>query len=368
MEWFTIENVQAVDTPALVVFPDRVKKNLAVVKTFINDITRLRPHVKTHKCPEVVRMMMDAGITRFKCATIAEAEMVAAIGARDVLLAYQPLAPKVKRYCDLQKTFPDTKFSCLIDHSQSLRALSEAASASGVTIRVMIDLNVGMNRTGILPGKEAFSLYQEALAANNIEFLGLHAYDGHIREPDLARRTSICHEGFRSVEALAAEIREDKGKPPLIVAGGTPTYPIHAKRTEVEASPGTFIFWDKGYQTILPEQPFEFAALVLTRVISKPSRDTFCVDLGHKSIASENPLPQRVHFLNAPGLSPAGHSEEHMVLRTDGARDFNIGDVLYGVPHHICPTVSLYDEAGVCRENRVIDTWPILARKRKITV
>lgn len=368
MEWFTIENVQAVDTPALIIFPDRVKKNLAIVKSFIDDVTRLRPHVKTHKCPEVARMMVDADITKFKCATIAEAEMLATIGARDVLLAYQPLGPKVQRFCDLQKTFPDTFFSCLIDHSQSLHALSEAASASGQTIRVMIDMNVGMNRTGILPGKDAFALFKKADAADNIEFLGLHAYDGHIREPDLARRTAVCNEGFRSVEALAAEIREDCGRAPLIVAGGTPTYPIHAKRKDVEASPGTFIFWDKGYQMTLVEQPFEFAALVLTRVISKPTQGTICVDLGHKSIAAENPLQQRVHFLNAPGLEPVGHSEEHMVWRTDGKRDFKVGDVLYGVPHHVCPTVALYDEAGVCRDNRITDTWPILARKRRITI
>ena len=368
IEWFTIENVQAVDTPALIVFPDRVKKNLAIVRTFIDDITRLRPHVKTHKCPEVARMMLDAGITKFKCATIAEAEMLAAIGARDVLLAYQPLGPKVKRFCDLQMAFPDTLFSCLTDHSQSLQALSEAASASSQTIRVLIDMNIGMNRTGILPGAEAFDLYQEANAADNIEFLGLHAYDGHIREPDLAQRTAICNEGFHGLETLALKITEDRGKAPLIVAGGTPTYPIHANRKNVEASPGTFIFWDKGYQMSLSEQPFEFAALVLTRVVSKPTKDTICVDLGHKSIAAENPLSKRVHFLNAPGLEAIGHSEEHMVWRTDGKQDFEVGDVLYGVPHHICPTVALYDEAAVCHENRITDAWPILARKRKITI
>ena len=368
VEWFTIENIEAVDTPALIIFPDRVEKNLAIVKTFIDDVKRLRPHVKTHKCPDVARMMLEAGITKFKCATIAEAEMMASIGARDVLLAYQPLGPKVRRYSDLQKTFPNTVFSCLIDHSQSLQQLSEAASASGQPIRVMIDLNIGMNRSGILPGKHAFDLYKEADGADSIEFLGLHAYDGHIREPDLAQRTILCNEGFRGVEVLAAKIREDRGKAPLIVAGGTPTYPIHAKRADVEASPGTFIFWDKGYHEMLLEQPFEFAALVVTRVISQPTHDTICLDLGHKSIAAENPLAKRVYFLNAPGLEAIGHSEEHMVWRNHSKQNFKAGDVLYGVPHHICPTVALYEEAGVCRDNRVSDTWPILARKRKITI
>ena len=124
----------------------------------------------------------------------------------------------------------------------------------------------------------------------------------------------------------------------------------------------------KGYQQILKEQPFEFAALVVTRVISKPDSHTVCLDLGHKSIASENPLPQRVHFLNATGVTPTGHSEEHLVLRVENKEGLAPGDVLYGIPHHICPTVALYEEAAVYSDGKVKGFWPILSRKRKINI
>jgi D-serine deaminase-like pyridoxal phosphate-dependent protein len=150
--------------------------------------------------------------------------------------------------------------------------------------------------------------------------------------------------------------------------GGTTTFPIHAKRKNVICSPGTFIYWDNGYHDTFKEQPFEFAALVMTRVISRPSEDLICIDLGHKSIASENPLDKRVFFLNASNLTPIGHSEEHMVLKVSGQNNYQVGDVLYGVPFHICPTVALYDSAIIIAKHRAADRWNMLARNRKITI
>jgi D-serine deaminase-like pyridoxal phosphate-dependent protein len=152
-----------------------------------------------------------------------------------------------------------------------------------------------------------------------------------------------------------------------LVAGGTPTFSVHSTRKDIECSPGTFIYWDRGYEKILPEQKYLHAAVVLTRVISQPTADTICIDLGHKSIASENPLQDRVSFLNAPDLIPIGHSEEHMVLRTNGTR-FEVGDVLYGVPYHICPTVSLYERTFVCSGNNITDTWLTLSRNKKNSI
>lgn len=368
MEWYTIENIESLDTPSLVIYPDRVKKNIVVVKSFVADVNKLRPHIKTNKCPQVVDLMLEGGITKFKCATIAEAEMLAMQGSGDVLLAYQPVGPKAQRFCELQRKFPRTAFSCLIDNERSLSGLSHFAGKNGLTIRVLIDLNVGMNRTGIPPGPQAFSLFTAATRSKGIDILGLHAYDGHIRDSDLAVRRQKCDEAFRGVEILREQILRATGKDPLVVAGGTPTFPIHAQRPDVEASPGTFIFWDKGYENTLKDQPFEFAALVVTRVISVPDEFTFCVDLGHKSIASENTLTNRVHILNATGQEPIGHSEEHLVFRTREKHSYKTGDVFYGVPYHICPTVALYEEGAVVRGNKVAGTWPILARKRKISI
>jgi D-serine deaminase-like pyridoxal phosphate-dependent protein len=365
--WYTINNAVEIDSPALIVYPDRIKSNIKLLKTFVSDLGQLRPHVKTNKCADVIRMMLDAGITKFKCATIAEAELLAEQGAPDVLLAYQPVGPKVARFCKLQQQFPATAFSCLIDGGKTLVELSENAKKYNLTIRVFIDLNVGMNRTGISPAK-AGQLYEQAAQTSGIEVLGFHAYDGHIHDADPKVRIRKYEEAFAAVKSLRADIEAKLGTKPVLVAGGTPTFPLHAKNEDVECSPGTFVFWDKGYQQFLTDQPFQFAALVMARVISKPDAETVCVDLGHKSIASENPLGMRVYFLNAPELEPVGHSEEHLVLRAPKENMYQVGDILYGVPHHICPTVALYDVASACSDNIVRSTWKITARKRKISI
>lgn len=364
-DWYTIENIDQLDTPALVVYPDRVKENIRILKDFVPDVNRLRPHIKTNKCAEVCRMMMDQGIYKFKCATIAEAEMLALTGAPDVLLAYQPVGPKALRLIGLIQKFPSTLFGCLVDNLDSASYLSDQAEKKGLKISVYIDVNVGMNRTGILPEHTA-ELFANCLTLKGIEIKGLHAYDGHLRDTDLETRRAKCNEGFNKAEAAKNQIDKQFGKSLIMIAGGTPSFPIHAQRQDVECSPGTFIFWDKGYQQLLPEQPFLFAALVLTRVISKPTEDTITVDLGHKAIASENPLSNRVYFLNAAAVDPVGQSEEHLVLKTSEA--YRVGDVFYGVPHHICPTVALHETMAVVENHRVTGSWNVVSRKRKISV
>jgi D-threonine aldolase len=346
--WFQVENIDDVDSPGLLIYPERVEENIRILKTFVDDVERLRPHVKTNKSPDVTRMLVAAGITKFKCATIAEAEMLAMNGAKDVLLAHQPVGPKIRKFHELAKKYPSLEFSCLIDDIENAKKLRD--------VRVYIDLNVGMNRTGIEP--------ENAMKLLSDNVIGLHAYDGHLREPDLEVRRKQCDEGFARVVKLQSQINRKLN----IVAGGTPSFPIHAKRKEVECSPGTFIYWDKGYESTLKEQPFLFAALVVTRVISIPTPDTICVDLGHKGIASENPIDKRVYFLNANGLTPIGHSEEHLVLKSTGNHNFKVGDVLYGVPHHICPTVNLYDSPNVIENGRYVGNWETVSRKRKITI
>jgi D-serine deaminase-like pyridoxal phosphate-dependent protein len=272
-------------------------------------------------------------------------------GAKDVLLAHQPVGPKLRRLKELTRKYPSVKFSCIVDDAAIAKTLEG--------IDLYIDLNVGMNRTGIEPEK-ALTLYNEIKS----QVVGLHAYDGHLRDPDLAIRTKQCNEGFDRVLKLKSQIPN----PLTIVAGGTPSFSIHAKRKDVECSPGTFIYWDKGYQSVLKEQPFLVAALVITRVISIPTSDTICVDLGHKGIASENPIDKRVYFLNVDGLTPIGHSEEHLVLKNEGNYKFKVGDVLYGIPHHICPTVNLYDSPALITNHKFVGNWDTISRKRKISV
>lgn len=365
--WYTINNVEQVDSPALLVYPARIRENIQLVKGRIDDVQRLRPHVKTVKIAEVVQLMQDAGIQKFKCATIAEAEMLGKVHAADALLAYQPVGPKVERLAALVRAYPHTKFSCLVDNLEAATAISNHFTALQQPLPVWLDLNVGQNRTGIVPGPAALELYAQLHTLPGIAPAGLHAYDGHLHDDDLEIRTQRCNAAFEPVAALAASITERGLPQPLIVAGGSPTFPIFAKRRDVECSPGTFAFWDWGYQQHLPEQTFHYAALVLARVISHPAADLICLDLGHKSVAAENPLP-RVHFLNAPEAKPVSHSEEHLVVKVPDTTLYPIGTVFYGVPYHICPTVALYDKAHTIIDNVYAGTWEVVARNRSIII
>ena len=363
-EWFSFSDSDLVDTPALLVYPDTVKHNLALLKTQIHSVDRLRPHVKTQKCKEATLLTIAAGITKFKCATIAEAEMLAMCNAPNVLLAYQPVGPKIDRLITLIKQYPATKFSCLTDGYEAASRIDEIAKLNYISIAVYIDLNVGMNRSGIAPGN-AFDLYKKCSSLSNVNIIGLHIYDGHIHDSDLNVRTERCNAAFAPVEKLIGKLKAARYNP-IVIAGGTPTFPIHAKRENVECSPGTFIYWDWGYQQAFQEQQFLPAALVMSRIVSLPDETKICVDLGHKSVAAENVLDKRVMFLNAPELKVVSQSEEHLVLDAGEHHTYKIGDVLYGLPYHICPTVALHERAIIIKDKKIAGEWKTIARDRKI--
>jgi D-serine deaminase-like pyridoxal phosphate-dependent protein len=288
------------------------------------------------------------------------------IKAPDVLLAYQPVGPKVNRLAALVEKYPSTSFSCVIDNIHAAEHLSAIFSQKKLLLNVFIDLNTGMNRTGIPPA-HATQLFEAVELLPAINVIGLHGYDGHIRDTDVVQRKHNVDNAFSKVAVLAATIEAATKKQMIIIAGGSPTFPVYAELTNVECSPGTFVFWDWGYKHTMPDEPFGYAALVITRVISIVDEHTITTDLGHKSVAAENPFP-RVHFLNAPEVTPVSQSEEHLVAKVPDSSLFKIGDVLYGVPVHICPTVALYERAIVIESNMAVDEWKVVARDRKITV
>ncbi|MBI2428516.1 MAG: D-TA family PLP-dependent enzyme [Ignavibacteriales bacterium] len=365
-DWYTVDNIDQIDSPALIIYKERVLENIRHAIDIVKDVARLRPHVKTNKMADVCKMMMEEGITKFKCATIAEAEMLGSIGAKDVLFAFQPVGPKIDRLLELVKRYPATKFSCLIDNSAAVEKISERFQSKKLKLKTYLDLNVGMNRTGIAVQK-ALSLYESAKKLPGIDIIGVHVYDGHITDADITVRQQRCDAVFREVLWLVDTISGIDGTQMKIVAGGSPTFMIHAQRTGVECSPGTFVFWDWSYKHTYPDDPFNYAALVATRIISVIDETRFCIDLGHKSVAAENPLP-RVHFLNAPEETPVSHSEEHMVVKVPDITRYSIGDVLYGVPVHICPTVALYERASVVEQNKIVGEWKVTARDKKVNI
>lgn len=361
---YTIENEASIDSPALLIYPNIVRKNIAAAIKLANSAAVLRPHVKTHKLQEVTAMLLEAGITKFKCATIAEAEMLAMAGAKDVLLAYQPTMTKAKRLLALTQKFRDVLFSCVVDNEKTIYELSSIFE--GLVLPVYIDVNVGMNRTGISV-ETVYPLFRVCLAQENIHLAGLHAYEGHIHDPDINIRKKQADAAF----ALAGSVREllqrELPYPLKIVIGGTPTFHLYAHHPDTEVSPGTFVFWDEGYRSAMPDLPFTVAAVVMTRVISKTDDHTLCVDVGHKSVASENPFP-RIRFLDKDDIRPISHSEEHMVVSVPDAGRYIIGEVWYGFPYHICPTVALYDSVYVVENQRAEKKWKVIARDRSITV
>jgi D-serine deaminase-like pyridoxal phosphate-dependent protein len=365
--WYEIANVAEIPSPALLVYLDRVDDNIRDMVAVAGSVDRLRPHVKTHKLPEIVRRQRVVGIDKYKCATIAEAEMLAECGGRDVLLAYQPVGPNINRLWQLAARYRQTTFSALVDDEGVARRVSDAFAGTGLTIELLLDVDSGMHRSGIDPDDRAAALYATLATLAGIAPGGLHTYDGHIRDADVTARAAASDAAFAPVARLAERL-EAVGLPvPRIVAGGTPTFPIHARRPGVELSPGTCVFWDAGYGSQLTDLPFRPAALVLTRVVSRPGPHRLCLDLGHKAIASENPHP-RVEFLNLPDATAVMHSEEHLVVETLHADRFAVGDACYGVPWHICPTVALYGEAVVVDRHRAAGRWRVIARERALAV
>lgn len=364
--WYTVQNADDIDSPSLLIYPDRVKKNIQTAIRLAGGVDRLRPHVKTHKMAAVTQLMLEAGIYQFKCATIAEAEMLAQAGAPDVLLAYPVVGPKMARLLTLTKTYPATHFACLIDNLATARQLSGTFATT--PLAVYIDLNVGMGRTGISPS-DAVQLAADCASLPGIRVVGLHGYDGHLRDTDVPTRTRHADVGYAMASEARQAIENAQQTPLTLIMGGTPTSTIHAQRNgeRVQTSPGTFVFWDAGYAETLPDLPYDIAAVLLTRVISVIDEHTLTLDLGHKSVAAENPQP-RALFFGQPDVQLIGQSEEHLVVNVPNARQHVPGEVWYGVPKHICPTVALYESVKVVENGLVTNTWPVTARARKLTV
>jgi len=359
------DNAAEIPSPALLLDVAAIDRNLARMLTIAGGPDRLRPHLKTHKLPQLIQRQLALGITKFKCATIAEAEMVAACEAPDVLLAAQPVGPNGARLIALVRHYPGTRFSTIADDEGAIRELSRQAANARVTLEVLLDLDIGQHRTGVAPGPRAAQLYRLISTLPGLQPGGLHAYDGHLSDPDASARAAACDAAFAPVATLREELLRNHLPVPRVVAGGTPTFAIHAQRP-VECSPGTCVLWDAGYGSRLTDLPFEPAAFLFTRVVSKPAAGLLCLDLGHKAVAAEMPHP-RVVFPRVPEAKAIVHSEEHLVIETPRAGEFAVGDALLGIPWHVCPTVALHAEVWTLVDGRATERWPVTARARCLT-
>lgn len=364
--WYVIENHTEIPSPALLVYPDRVQRNIGRMIAAAGGTERLRPHVKTHKMSEVVRLKLDAGIRKFKAATIAEAEMCAAAGAPDVLVSFPQVGPNVDRLLRLTAAFPGVHFSVLADDEGNILQLSTAFAQAGRMIEVWLDIDVGQHRSGIAPDERAVELYRRLQELPGTTPGGLHVYDGHVREQSLSERIAKGEDSFSAVAALARRIHAAGIPMKRPICGGTPSFPVHALHEDRDCSPGTCVFFDISYATKFPDLQYEFAAVLMGRVVSKPGANRLCIDLGYKSVSPDNPT-LRVQLLDIPDVTVLGQWEEHLTIETPAAANYSVGDVVYGVPNHVCPTVALHREAYTVRNGRADGTWQVIARDRRLT-
>ncbi len=368
---YTIKDPSRIFSPGLLFFKTLIARNIQSMVKRVGSPARLRPHVKTHKTREIVRMEREAGITKQKCATIAEAEMLAQCEVPDIMLSYPMVGPNCDRFAELIKKYPGSAFSTIADHAVGIKQLSDALAKANVRAEVLLDIDVGQHRTGIAAGSAARQLYESLARLPGIVPGGLHVYDGHNHQHPLEERQAAVKQMLEPVMQMRDDLTKAGVPVPRMVFGGTPTFPVFATMdiAGAECSPGTCVLNDFNYGSWFQDlSEFTPAALLLTRVISRPTPNRVTFDLGYKAVASDPPAGKRCTFLNVRDAVAVLHNEEHLVIETPDAERYQPGDVAYAMPSHVCPTSALHKFAYVIENGEVVDQWQIASRDRVLTI
>jgi len=358
-----------IDSPSLIYYHDIIKENIHKAISLAGGIHRLWPHIKTHKNAGLIKMQLECGINRFKCATIAEAEMCAktceAFKDTNILVAYPLVGTAIERFIKLTNKYPGTCFWAIGDDLAQLELLGKAAMANNCHIFVLIDVNLGMDRTGVLP-ELLESFYIKANKINGLKIKGFHCYDGHLNNSDLKERKDAANSAAEKFWKIKESLDKQGYEIPVIVMGGTPTFSCHRQIPDIYLSPGTFFVQDYGYNSKFKDLDFNMGAAILSRVISHPNKGLFTIDTGTKAIATDPAV--RGIIIDLPQAKPVLHNEEHWVWSIQENQMPPIGTVIYVIPFHICPTSALYSHVTVVKDGKVLDTWEVGARNRKITI
>lgn len=360
----------AIMTPALAIYPDAVEANIAATLRLLGgDPDRWRPHVKTAKIAAVMRLLVDRKVRQFKCATTLELMTACAAGATDVLLAYPAMGANAQRVRAISGDYPHVAISVLVESAEQLRQWRDTR------IGIFLDINPGMNRTGI-PQEDAPRIFALAkiIAAAGLRFRGLHYYDGHLGGLAMPERTAAAHSGYDRLLALVEELSRAGVPTPEVITAGTPSFPCTVSYAGFRdakfvwrASPGTVVYSDATSLAQLPaELGYRPAALVVSRVVSHPRPEIITCDAGHKSVSADAGVPTCA-VLGHPELTPTSPSEEHLPMTVaPGAQMPAVGEVLYLVPRHVCPTVNNFDYALMVRKGRVEGVEKVNARGREM--
>ncbi len=367
--WDTRYSVPAVEdvlTPALVIYPDFIAANIEhTLKLLSGDADRWRVHIKTAKLGRTLRILVERGIRNFKCATTLELLRACQNGAADVLLAYPTMGANARRTQEIAQQFPGVRISVLAESQAQLKQWRSSR------VGIFLDINPGMNRTGIDQGHtETIIALTHTIADLGLEFRGLHYYDGQfgsLAEPELTR---AAHRGYDRLLEIVRDLERSGMNVPEVITSGTPTFPASLAHEGLRrgnflhrVSPGTVVYCDA---TSLQQLPAEYgyhpAALVLTRVVSHPHPGIVTCDAGHKAVSADAGVPTCV-VLGNPELTPLVPSEEHLPIAIrEGSAAPTVGQALYLLARHICPTVNNFDSALWMRNGKVESVEEVSAR------
>ena len=366
---YSIADVSQIFSPGLLIFRDLVEQNLHAMIDMAGGPDRLCPHCKTHKTREIIRLERGLGILSHKCATIAEAEMLASEKIPDILLAYQLVGPNLARMVQLAEKFPGSQFTSLVDHPRAATELAQVMKSKDLEIGVLIDLNPGMDRTGINPGPDALELIELVMSLEGVRLEGLHWYDGQNRQPDPYERRMAVNTGWEQFIRFRDQVLLSGIPVRRIVTAGSGSFAILAEKGEpgMQLSAGTTVLYDSELAEIFPELPFQPAMAILTRVVSNNRPRQVTLDVGHKSCAADQPAGDRLRFPRLPNAKEIGQTEEHLVLLDPLVTELELGDHLIAIPRHACPTMAVHKFAYVISDGKLVDRWEIAARDRQLT-
>ncbi|HEV2469773.1 MAG TPA: alanine racemase [Candidatus Sulfotelmatobacter sp.] len=366
---YRIADVDDILTPALIVYPGIVESNIACTLRLLDDnADRWRAHIKTSKMAYVLRMLVDRGVTNFKCATTLELLNACRSGAKDILFAYPTMGANARRVREIADEFPRVRISVLAENEHQIRQWRQSA------IGVFLDLNPGMNRTGIeLDQRDRILKLIQELREGGIEFRGLHYYDGQFGEFGERERTAAAHAGYDRLLQLVKVIQSNSFSVPEVVTAGTPTFPCSLSYESFRigqfthrVSPGTVVYNDAtSLAQLSPDYGYAPAVLVLSRVVSAPHNGMITCDAGHKTVSADAGVPTCV-VVGHSQLTPISPSEEHLPMTISSERSTpNAGDTIFLLPRHICPTVNNFDFALLVRDGKIESVENVSARGRE---
>jgi D-serine deaminase-like pyridoxal phosphate-dependent protein len=354
-----MENISKyeIDTPALLIDLEKMERNIQkMARFFEKQSANLRPHTKTHKCPVLAHKQLQAGAQGITVAKLGEAEVMAAAGIQDILIANQIVGrDKIARLANLAH---HCDIMVAVESAENAADLSAAANAVGSTIRILIEVDVGMHRCGVKSAEESVSLTKKILSLPGLKFEGIMGYEGHaVMIPEFEDRRQASAASMQMLVNVKDMLVSNDIQVKIVSAGGTGTYNVagaYPGITEIQA--GSYILMDAKYASVL--QDFECALTLLCTVTSRPDEQTAILDAGMKAVTFEFGMPE---LIGLPGASFSFLSEEHGHLYLEDANP-RVGDRVEVIPSHGCTTINLHDRFYAVRGERLEAVWEIAGR------